>query len=126
MSLDLTLEVDSRLSRESAKSALAQCSAELVEAQASMSGVFSSGMTFLWRDASSDPVPMTESDEPLDWHIGSRMSFRVVASKYDECMGEVKRLLDLLARTSPAHFVLAFQYERVLALRDEKGLTYTG
>lgn len=124
MSIEITLEAETQLTRDNVKTALKTCGvADIIEKDASFTASFpDSKMSVLYRDHLGDSDVLTDNMEEKHWVIGSRMTFRYVVSNYEQCELEMLKFVKKLAELSEAFFVVAFQYERVWAIRDQDGL----
>jgi hypothetical protein len=126
MSIEITLEADARLNRGDIKRLLEACGATgVVEKRDDMTANFpESKMAFLFRDNLKITQALTDGMEGMGWVIGSRMTFRYVIENYDKCESELRRFVEKLAGSKEAFFVVAFQYEGMRAIRDQRGLRF--
>jgi len=126
MSLEMTLEADSRLGREDAKKLLSDTGA--IDFEEKSDGFVArfpdSNMSVLFRDGLKHGNALTEAIEDRGWLIGSRMTFRYMSNTFEKCDSELRLFVSNLAKESKAFFVVAFQYEEVWALSDEAGLRF--
>jgi hypothetical protein len=58
------------------------------------------------------------------WTISTRIKFRYVNANFDQCGADIKKFVTGLANGSAANFVLAFQFEKIYAIRDHAGLRF--
>jgi hypothetical protein len=126
MSIEITLEADARLRREQVKEILRACGvSNVLEENDNLTAEFpDSCMSLLLRDNVKNLAPLTEGMEEIGWVIGVRLTFRFVIANYDKCELDLRRFLERMAECSDAFFVVAFQYEKVRAIRDSNGLKF--
>jgi len=124
MPIEITLEADARLNRECVKEVLVACGvSNFLEIKESLTADFpDSNMSLFLRDNLKNSNLLTEEMEWVDWFVGMRLTFRYSIINYDNCNIDLRQFLDKLTEFSDAYFVVAFQYEKVLAMRDGHGL----
>jgi hypothetical protein len=120
----MVLEAESGLRRMEILAALASCNvSEVVEDKKSLTGNFPrSNMYFVLDEFGESSSIAAEGASDLTWSVASTMTFYYVTANFDECSLELHKFLRALTESSKACFVLSFQYERLYALRDQKGL----
>lgn len=137
MSIDLILEADRSLGREDVVLTFQRCGvAEFSEEDYGFSGNFpSSNMYFsvferrksFWTESGLQSKVLAEGcPAPTTWEVGTRIRFKYVMVKYDDCSAELHQFVEKLAQISKAYFLLSFQYENVYAIRGERGLELLG
>jgi hypothetical protein len=128
MSLDITLEADDRLTRDQIKAALAASGASHPEDhQWGFKAVFPvSGMPFHYQDAGlgASSVILTTGMENAGWKFGSRSRLGYVHSRSKECDAQLAAFLEGLAERTEACFVVAYELETLIAIRDAQGLRF--
>ena len=121
----MDLEADGRLEKEVILTALGQMEVTNIVATGNgFSGNFpESNMYFYFSEERSDTVLRAEDwHEPAQWEVKMRMVFYYVISSLDRCSEQLHQFISLLSQFCSAKFVLSFQYEKVVAVRDEYGL----
>ena len=128
MSIDIILEADQRLNKNDVIFAFKKCAILNFEiGDKVMHGNFPSSNMFFTicePDEERSYVIAEGVPNPVTWHVGIRIIFTYVISKYSGCVAEVHQFLNELVKISPAHFILSFQYENVYASNDENGLHF--
>ncbi|WP_148289066.1 MULTISPECIES: hypothetical protein [Herbaspirillum] len=121
----MDLEADFRLEKDVVLRALRQLKVtNIVEKGNGFSGNFpESNMFFYFSEEFSDPTLRAEDwSEKITWDVKMRMVFYYVISTYDLCSEQLHQFLELLSQLCSANYILSFQYEKVVAIRDEDGL----
>jgi hypothetical protein len=125
MSLDITLEADSRLTRCHMKKVLELLGATQTDEADVLTAFFpESNMGLLYRDTVNIAEHLTDGFESATWPVQSRATFRLSAAHYDKCMEDLRKFLENLSELTEAFFTVAFQYERLLAYRNDQGLNF--
>lgn len=68
------------------------------------------------------PLRVLAKGMRVKWTVGLTMTFHFRASNKMSSMEEIYPFIELFAEQHRHRFVLSFQYERVYAVRDERGL----
>ena len=68
------------------------------------------------------PMRVLAKGIKVNWRVGLTMTFHFRASNKMSSMAEIYPFIELFAEQHPHRFVLSLEYERVYAVRSEKGL----
>lgn len=68
------------------------------------------------------PLRVLANGIKANWTVGLTMTFHFRPANKMSSMEEIYPFIELFAEQHPHRFVLSFQYERVYAVRDKKGL----
>lgn len=127
MSISMDLEADYRLEKEVILSVLSQLKVtNIFEKENGFTGNFpDSNMYFYFSEEFSDPALRAENwVEKITWDVKMRMVFYYVIAAYDLCSEQLHQFLKLLSQSCSANYILSFQYEKVVAIRNERGLKF--
>lgn len=127
MSISMDLEADYRLEKEIIVRVLSQLKVtNILEKGNGFTGNFpESNMYFYFSEELSDPTLRAENwIEKVAWDVRMRMVFYYVIASYDLCREQLHQFLKLLSQSCSANYILSFQYEKVVAIRDERGLQF--
>lgn len=127
MSISMDLEADYRLEKEVIVRVLSQLKVtNILEKGNGFTGNFpESNMYFYFSEELSDPTLRAENwAEKIAWDVRMRMVFYYAISSYDLCSEQLHQFLKLLSQSCSANYILSFQYEKVVAIRDESGLQF--
>ncbi|ATI30027.1 MULTISPECIES: hypothetical protein [Ralstonia solanacearum species complex] len=127
MSIALNVEIDNRLAWSSLRDVLVGMELFIShEGQAEIRGGMPLSNMYVVAEVVNDPSrmhPVTEgADFAKDWVIGTRVGFYYVMSQYDQCSLEMNQFISKLMEVSDAYFIVAFENEKILAVRDQDGL----
>jgi hypothetical protein len=123
----MDLEADGLLNKEVILRVLDQLEVtNIVETENGFSGNFpESNMYFYCSDECTDSILRAEDrGGPVQWEVKMRMVFYYVIASLNLCSEQLHQFLSLLSQSGSAKFVLSFQYEKVLAIRDDYGLRF--
>ncbi|MCL9843474.1 hypothetical protein [Ralstonia solanacearum] len=128
MSIAICVEIENRLAWQEMKDILLGMGLFVTqEDEGEVRGGLPASNMYVVAEVVADPDrmhPLTEgTDFAKDWVIGIRARFYYVMSRYDECSSEMNEFVSRLADVSPAYFIVAFENEKVYAIRDQAGLT---
>ena len=126
MSTEMTLESDARLTRETVLEVLNSLGLSDVTVKGGdVVGSFpASGTWFFFREVKGDQAPTTTGMEDAGWRVGGRMVFRFYLPKYEQCKKDLGAFVVRVSEMSKAWFLVAFQYEVIVAIRDDDGLRW--
>ncbi|WP_144007092.1 hypothetical protein [Pelomonas sp. KK5] len=123
MSIDLWLEADDQLPEDALGVLLREAGAVQFELEnGSVGFAFQSGPNAFPRGADGAPRIKAEDPRGLGFAVASRCVFRPTSGEYDECMADLRQLLESVVERTGAHFVVSFQLEETLFLNSGKGL----
>ncbi|AST30051.1 hypothetical protein [Ralstonia pseudosolanacearum] len=127
MSIALNVEIDDRLTWSSLREILLGMELFISqEVQGEIRGGMPLSNMYVVAEVVNDPSrihPVTEGAEfAKDWVIGTRVGFYYVMSQYDQCSLEMHQFISKLMEVSDAYFIVAFENEKIFAVRDQDGL----
>jgi hypothetical protein len=127
MSITMILEIGEAASAQSILSAVqAVAGSKPSEDGSAYVGNFDHSNMYFKIDVSPRDKAVTAEDVDAlqDVPIGARIIFSVVPSQYEKCVEQITELMNVLAKTTQAKFVLSQEYETVYAVRSNSDIDY--
>lgn len=126
MAFEITVEVDYRLNRDEIVGALQKSGATNIHQEGQyLLAFFSTAELSFWYIEKNPPRPIiTEGARERNWMIGAELTFRYTASKSHEGNIMLHKFLESLAGCTDAWFVAAIDFDKLVAIRDDKGLRF--
>ena len=125
MSLDLHLEADQRLTTALLGRLLESLpGTEQTLVPGGIEVIFASGMRMRSDDSDLAPEIRAEDRKGCDFSVGLRCHLRIKGPEAEghSSLEEIRCLLETIAASCEAMFILSFQYESTLYWRDAAGL----
>lgn len=128
MSTTMFLELEEGLTEEDLRTAAYQCGAVAPSDEHPFGTVAVFPMSYLdvyvHSDSGHSRVVAEGLPQPADWRVGLRVSLGLIQETYEQCLQDVRRLIEQLTVSSDKRFVVSLEYEKLCALRDQQGLRY--
>lgn len=78
-----------------------------------------------WTESGTrDEVVAEDLDFVFSWKVGFRVIFRYPRNAHTESNAQINSVLRFLEKNSMVNFVLSFQYEKIIAVRNASGLNF--
>lgn len=129
MSVQVFLEVDSRLTKPGVVSLLRKMGAEVVEDDELMDPDDLEVRAMLPRSSMGmvgrvqrDRRIAAENPGDANFDVAYRCAFTINSSKYEQCMADIDKFCEAIANELGAHFVVSWQPERTLLTNSSTGL----
>jgi hypothetical protein len=123
MSLELKLELECGITVEELMKLLREVGAEIRPELGQLGLQFvESGMACYISESGAHRRVAADGMEDVDWEVCWRLTLRYSSNKFEEVMRDVKKTLYKLRDNTDGSFVLSFQFENIVAIRDENGL----
>ncbi|PYY78113.1 hypothetical protein DNK59_31075 [Pseudomonas sp. TKO26] len=125
MSLDLHLEADQHLSTELLGRLLENLlGTEQAPVPGGLQATFPSGLSLRSEASPREPEIHAEDRKGCNFSVGLRCHLRIKGPEAEghSSLAEIRRLLETIAASCEAMFILSFQYESTLYWRDAAGL----
>jgi len=122
MSLMMVLEIESGVTLADVERTLAELGAAVEGVPVIRGGLLPGSRCGFGLTLHRYPLRLLAEGITVKWTVGMTMTFHFRAANMTSSLADIHPFIELFAKQHRHRFVLSFQYERIYAVRSERGL----